>query len=294
MKDTTPPATASACARLAAGLRELRTRTGLSMAALAERTTYSKSSWERYLNGKQLAPRQAVEALCTMAGEPPGRLLALWELADGEWSGRAGSPPLPATAHATARPEPPEATGGQGRSPHPAEPDQRHGRGAGLRGWAAVGLAACAAGAAVAVVWVAVLANTGSRDSAAHGPSSTAPPPPACHARGCVGKDPGLMGCGTPSRVRALGQPLRTSTGARLEFRYSAACSAAWARIWHSRTGNVIEVSADGGRPQRAEVTDGYDTQNYVFTPMVDGTDPATLRVCFEPRLHGTRECFGR
>ncbi|MCZ1006251.1 helix-turn-helix domain-containing protein [Streptomyces lydicus] len=42
------------------------------MAALAERTAYSKSSWERYLNGKQLAPRQAVEALCKAAGEPAG------------------------------------------------------------------------------------------------------------------------------------------------------------------------------------------------------------------------------
>ncbi|GAA1084548.1 helix-turn-helix domain-containing protein [Streptomyces javensis] len=192
MKDTTAPATASACARPTLALRELRARTGLSMAALAERTTYSKSSWERYLNGKQLAPRQAVEALCTMAGEPPGRLLALWELADGEWSGRAGGPP------------------------HPAEPDQRPGRRAGLRGWAAVGVAACVVGAAVAAAWVAILANTGSKDSAAHVASSTAPASPACHARGCVGKDPGLMGCGTPARVRALGPPLRTSTGARL------------------------------------------------------------------------------
>ncbi len=184
--------------------------------------------------------------------------------------------------------------GDHGRSPRPAEPEQRHGRRAGLRGWAAVGVAAWVVGATVAAAWVAVLAITGSRDSAAHEPSSTAPPSPACRAHGCVGKDPGLMGCGTPSRVRALGSPVRTSTGARLEFRYSAACSAAWARIWHSHIGNVIEVSADGGRPQRAEVTDTYDAEDYVFTPMVDGTDPSRLRVCFEPRLHSTRECFTR
>ncbi|MBP8532186.1 helix-turn-helix domain-containing protein [Streptomyces sp. MK37H] len=160
MKDTAPPATASACTRLAVALRELRARTGLSMAALAERTTYSKSSWERYLNGKQLNPRQAVEALRTMAGEPPGRLLALWELADGEWSGRAGSTPRPATAQATAQPES-DVMSDHGRSPRPAEPDQRHGRRTGLRGWAAVGVAACLVGAAVAAAWVTVLANTG-------------------------------------------------------------------------------------------------------------------------------------
>ena len=77
------------CVALAEGLREMRARTGLSLAALAERTAYSKSSWERYLNGKKPVPRQAVETLCAMAKEPAGRLLALWELADTEWSGRA-------------------------------------------------------------------------------------------------------------------------------------------------------------------------------------------------------------
>ncbi|USA01676.1 helix-turn-helix domain-containing protein [Streptomyces lydicamycinicus] len=79
------------CSRLAAGLRELRARTGLSLAALAARTPYSKSSWERYLNGKKLPPRDAVEALCRLAGEPAGRLVALWELADAAWSGRGRS-----------------------------------------------------------------------------------------------------------------------------------------------------------------------------------------------------------
>ena len=76
---------------LAAGLRELRGRTGLSLAGLAARTPYSKSSWERYLNGKKLPPRDAVEALCRLAEEPAGRLLALWELADADWSGRGRS-----------------------------------------------------------------------------------------------------------------------------------------------------------------------------------------------------------
>ncbi|MFF4602012.1 DUF2690 domain-containing protein [Streptomyces sp. NPDC001339] len=79
-------------ARLASGMRELRARTGLSLAALAAKTSYSKSSWERYLNGKKLPPRDAVEALCGLAGEPAGRLVALWELADAAWSGRAAAP----------------------------------------------------------------------------------------------------------------------------------------------------------------------------------------------------------
>ncbi|MCU8595283.1 helix-turn-helix domain-containing protein, partial [Streptomyces sp. A13(2022)] len=80
--------------RLVAALRELKAGSGLSLAALAERTPYSKSSWERYLNGKSLPPRQAVRDLCRLANEPDGRLLALWEIAESRWSGRA-TPPAP-------------------------------------------------------------------------------------------------------------------------------------------------------------------------------------------------------
>ncbi|NMH96487.1 helix-turn-helix domain-containing protein, partial [Pseudonocardia acidicola] len=72
-------------------LRELKDRSGLSLAALAAQTPYSKSSWERYLNGATLPPRHAVEALGRLAGEPADRLLALWEQAETRWSGRAAT-----------------------------------------------------------------------------------------------------------------------------------------------------------------------------------------------------------
>lgn len=77
--------------QLAAAMRELRSATGLSLAGLAAKTPYSKSSWERYLNGKTLPPREAVEELCRLAGEPVGRCVALWELAEAEGSGRAAT-----------------------------------------------------------------------------------------------------------------------------------------------------------------------------------------------------------
>lgn len=49
-------------------LRLLKDRTGLSLVALGRETAYSKSSWQRYLNGTQPPPRQAVAALCRVAG----------------------------------------------------------------------------------------------------------------------------------------------------------------------------------------------------------------------------------
>ncbi|MGW2956879.1 helix-turn-helix domain-containing protein [Streptomyces sp. NPDC001220] len=63
-----------------AALRALRDRTGLSLAGLAAKTTFSKSSWQRYLGGRALPPRAAVEQLCALAGEPAGRCLALREV----------------------------------------------------------------------------------------------------------------------------------------------------------------------------------------------------------------------
>ncbi|MFF2698393.1 helix-turn-helix domain-containing protein [Streptomyces cyaneofuscatus] len=87
--ETTTPGTPSperTC--LAAALRELKDRTGLSLAGLAERTAYSRSSWHRCLTGTTLPPRRAVEDLCRLADEPPGRCLALWEIAESTESGR--------------------------------------------------------------------------------------------------------------------------------------------------------------------------------------------------------------
>ncbi|WP_411150965.1 helix-turn-helix domain-containing protein [Streptomyces sp. A30] len=66
-------------------LRDLKDRTGLSLAELARLTAYSKSSWQRYLSGTKQPPRGAVQALCRVAGGDQARLLALWELAHTTW-----------------------------------------------------------------------------------------------------------------------------------------------------------------------------------------------------------------
>jgi transcriptional regulator with XRE-family HTH domain len=76
-------------------LRHLKDRTDLSLAELARRTAYSKSSWQRYLSGAKQPPRGAVQALCRVAGADPARLLALWDLADPVWPRGAAVPAGP-------------------------------------------------------------------------------------------------------------------------------------------------------------------------------------------------------
>ncbi|MFG2379200.1 peptidoglycan-binding protein [Streptomyces sp. NPDC048504] len=70
-------------------LRRLKDHSGLSIRQLATKTGYSPKSWERYLGGRTLPPREAVEALARIAGDgDPTRLLALHEVAAEGW----GSP----------------------------------------------------------------------------------------------------------------------------------------------------------------------------------------------------------
>ncbi|MFF8907005.1 DUF2690 domain-containing protein [Streptomyces olivaceoviridis] len=67
-------------------LRQLADRGGLNTAALADRTGYGRTSWERYLGGRLLAPKGAVIALAEATGTDPGPLTALWELAERSWT----------------------------------------------------------------------------------------------------------------------------------------------------------------------------------------------------------------
>ncbi|MGP3754519.1 XRE family transcriptional regulator [Streptomyces sp. IBSNAI001] len=67
-------------------LRRLVDRSGLSLAAVADRTGYSKTSWERYLNGRLLAPKGAIVALAEVTGTQLHHLTTMWELAERAWS----------------------------------------------------------------------------------------------------------------------------------------------------------------------------------------------------------------
>ncbi|MGW2175294.1 DUF2690 domain-containing protein [Streptomyces sp. NPDC005047] len=67
-------------------LRRLVDRSDLSVASVADATGYSKTSWERYLNGRLLAPKGAIIALAEVTGTNPLHLTTMWELAERAWS----------------------------------------------------------------------------------------------------------------------------------------------------------------------------------------------------------------
>jgi len=58
-------------------LRTLKDSTGLSLADLSARTHYSRSSWERWLNGKRLITAQALTSFAEAAGVDGARLAGL-------------------------------------------------------------------------------------------------------------------------------------------------------------------------------------------------------------------------
>ncbi|MER5216583.1 peptidoglycan-binding protein [Streptomyces sp. NPDC002838] len=83
-------------------LRRLKDRSELSTRQLAARTGYSAKSWQRYLNGRSLPPREAVEAMARVGGDDPTRLLVMHEIAAQRWAeGRAVATDTPEDLSAT-------------------------------------------------------------------------------------------------------------------------------------------------------------------------------------------------
>jgi murein L,D-transpeptidase YcbB/YkuD len=89
------------------------------MRQLAVKTGYSAKSWERYLGGASLPPREAVEALARITGTDPVPLLALHEIAADSRDGRRARPA--AQQHNERREREQERPAGP-TTPHPAAP----------------------------------------------------------------------------------------------------------------------------------------------------------------------------
>ncbi|MGW4222601.1 XRE family transcriptional regulator [Streptomyces bauhiniae] len=251
-------------------LRGLVDQGGLSVAALADRTGYSRTSWERYLNGRLLAPKGAVVALAEVTGTSPVHLTTMWELAERAWS-RAESRhdrTMEQIRITQARAELGDFGGGTTTvdappvAPPSAEPP------AGKRRV----LLFLAGAAAVLAVLGTVFLLTGRGDGEgipeAKSPSPSVtrvadlPPGVKCVGVGCTGKDAEAMGCSgdlvTTARTATVG-------AATLEVRYSRTCGAAWGRITGAAPGDRVRVTADG-ESRRGVAVAG---ETYTYTPMV-------------------------
>ena len=298
--------------RLAAELRLLRERSGLTYAALGTRTPYSKSAWQRYLTAKALPPWSAVEDLCRLVGEPQPRLRALWELAESVSSGRSAvddSTPAAAAPEPSITPEPataahdpsPEAaaSGASGvptasaAPPASAARTRRHRRG---------GFVVMSALCAMVVVALAVFQFASGDGS--HGASNAVtttraeesqvvctggPCTVTCHGAQCTGLDPELTFCGAQPRTL---QQLQTPGDIDLEVRYNPQCRAAWARIWHTRIGDTVTLTAPGMPTQSVRVSDTAESSGFTYTPMifVAGSE-VPLKACVSSAGEPTR-CY--
>ncbi|MCH0539296.1 XRE family transcriptional regulator [Streptomyces sp. MUM 203J] len=300
-------------------LRALVDRSGLSLAVLADRTGYSRTSWERYLNGRLLAPQGAVTALAEVTGTSPVHLLTLWELAERAWS-RAEmrrDPTMEALrieeARAALRARPDRGGPGPDRPSAPAASAVAPGPAPGRGGRMVVMFLAGALGALLVVAAAVLLTDLGGggKGSAAGAPGTPSasasaptvstpsartpspsasaprlPPGVGCFGAECAGRDPETMGCGSPYATTAASRTVGT---ARVEVRYSETCRSAWARVTGASPGDTVEVVVPGAPATSHEraVRAGRD---HTYTLMVEAPDARGVQACATLQ-QGPRTC---
>ncbi|MDX2835637.1 helix-turn-helix domain-containing protein [Streptomyces scabiei] len=256
-------------------LREAKHGTGLSFAALAARTSYSKSSWERYLNGRTLPPRDAVETLAKLSGTDPARLLALWRLADRAWSGRDARDTAAGVQAAGQKPS------REGTVDSPARADVRAGtpplapraqnpnRRAVVAAMAGAALAA-ALGAGSWATWAWTYGD--GREEAAPR-LSTGP----CRGESCTGRNSEQRD--TDCWADAGSRARREIAGRVVELRVSLMCRASWGRITEPRRGDRVWVETTDEQHQSGQVA---VPNRAIYTLMIGIERPSDARACFE------------
>ncbi|MER5795315.1 helix-turn-helix domain-containing protein [Streptomyces sp. NPDC001980] len=278
-----PESTDPRVRRLVVELRRLKDHSGLSMAALASTTGFSRSSWERYLNGRVTPPRQAVETMADVCGGDRIGLAALWEVAISDTAPGLTAPapalaPAPAPASAAQEPEQPEipeAVLEEPREPEPPTPDGRTETGGPDGSTAPTPRAVASAGPAATRRTVP---RCGFRSRGSGPPWSWE----TCTDRDAEQHD---TDCWTDAVTRAR----REIAGRTVELRFSPACRAAWGRITARGTGDRVRVDTTDGRHQsRLVLVPG----RYLYTLMIGVGRPSEARACVE-LPDGASACTG-
>ncbi|MFE4414801.1 DUF2690 domain-containing protein [Streptomyces sp. NPDC056821] len=269
-----PQGTAASPGQLTTALRELRDRTGLSLAALAARTPYSKSAWHRYLTGAKHPPRSAVEALARLAGADPAPALALWD-AVGECPSAAAEPgsgpdaePEPAPGPES-RPDPVP-----GPESEPVDPPRtRVGR---LPLLTALTLPAAVTAVATVLLTPSPGKPPGTRVMVAS---------PRCHGASCQGELPDASACAGDART----QSAVVGSTYTVRLRYSSSCRTAWSQV-RVRGAVAREISVRmGGNVLSATYAAG-DTSGDT-SPMLSVSSPRGVEACAE--VEGKLACTG-
>ncbi|MCX0247369.1 helix-turn-helix domain-containing protein [Streptomyces drozdowiczii] len=291
-KNPAPDATAAARAQLGAEMRRIKEGAQLSFGGLADRTHYSRSSWERFLNGKQLPTPVAVEQLAAVAGTPPEPLLDLLA--------RAGAPvtaPVPVVAGRT--------TGAHTAAGDTAAGDRAPGERPGVswrRRCAVIGY--IAAGALMGSVATGLLspylagaaqgpdpAKTRTESKKAGGQGADLVPRAGdievkCTSDACWRNDPQAMECQWDAKT-AKSTYLR---GMQIELRYSAACQAVWGRIEGGAVGDKVIIKDARGMELDAFIRFEHDS----YTKMLGVSEDAPLdamSVCGEIPSEKQMQC---
>jgi transcriptional regulator with XRE-family HTH domain len=270
-------------ARLASVLQQLKQRTGLSLARLASATTFSKSSWERYLNGKTLPPRSAVKELCRLAGEPADHPLALLDIARTDNGTRTEHPPA-------IRPDTPPASTPPASAPPASAPPASATARVGHR--RATVLTALASACAVVLGTLVLLHLPAShREETSPSPASPRPTGVLCRHTACQDKDPIGMNCAADPSTLAEQE---TATGAWIQIRYSRECGTAWVRMWAAAVNDRVELRTDGRDDSLhdARVRTRTEADTYVHTLMSAVAPGTPVQACFLPAAGGRKECL--
>lgn len=297
-------------------LRRLVDKSGLSIAAVADRTGYSKTSWERYLNGRLLAPKGAIMALAEVTGTNPLHLTTMWELSERAWSRSemrhdmtmeairitqardaladtggfvapvAGPRGRPGPQYAG--PDRPPHGAPQGPPPTPGPPvpapSGPSGQGGGRGRRRTVVFVAALVGALVVIAGAVFLTDLGGgekeKTAAPPSPKPTTSAPELPAGVKCAGDD-----CTgeDPELMGCGGEFAETANTATVgtavvEVRYSETCGVAWARITQAAPGDTVEIAADegDGKPQTGTVNADKDA----YTPMVAVSTAEEAKAC--------------
>ncbi|MFF4824826.1 DUF2690 domain-containing protein [Streptomyces sp. NPDC001312] len=267
-----PQGTAASPGQLTTALRELRDRTGLSLAALAARTPYSKSAWHRYLTGAKHPPRSAVEALARLAGADPVPALALWDAAGACPSGAAQPEPEPEPDPGPeSRPDPvprPESES------EPVDPPRRR-----------VGrlplLTALTLPAAVTAVAAVLLTPSPGKPPGARVMMTS----PRCHSASCQGELPDASACAGDART----QSAVAGSTYTVRLRYSSSCRTAWSQV-RVRGAVAREISVRMGGNVLSATYAADDTSGDT-SPMLSVSSPRGVEACAE--VEGKLACTG-